>query len=383
LINEFKINKLSGRISDDGDSYLTGCSGVHQQVWGQLMGSPVSFPLLCIINAAITRYSMEVAFGKTILLTDKAFLVNGDDVIFTIPDGQYDVWVKNVTSAGLSPSPGKNFVSRRYGVINSQVYDCGRDWDYVHSDIKVRKVPLVKMNLVHLVQHVTTERRVDEGLVIGEALRHGKTLEGRMEELVKGWEGVDRDRLLKRAYHYAKPLLAKLPPVSWVLPKCLGGLGLPCTLDHKVSDLHLKIASMILCLDADTRRDVVRLQWLREPGNLFCEETNEQIRELNETLGLKLILSEKQTEDKVYGRLIKSNLGLGADESVLEPKKALNIWKRMYNGWVKRVQKIKWTDHTEHLLKGDSNQGLHACNQTRALSYRSLKWTWECSVSWK
>jgi len=374
-IEEFKMNKLTGHI-DDGDLELPSTKYADsRQVWGQLMGSPVSFPILCIINAAVTRDAMEKSFGREISLREHAFLVNGDDVIFTIPSAQYQVWVRNVTSAGLSPSIGKNYVSRRYGVINSQLYDCGKFWDLASSEVVVSQVPILKLNLVHCAQHDSTERRTDANLFIGEALRHGKTLEGRMQELVKGWDVEMRDKLLKRAYHYAKPLLAILPPVSWVLPKCLGGLGLPATSDHKVSDLHLKLASMILCLDQETRREVVKLQWMREPGNVFCEETNSQLNSIYDSLEIKTVLSTSKTPDALYGPLIRSNLGYGVDLSIIDPSLQLKTWKSMYSKWVRRVQKVKWTDKTDH-----NQTGLHAMKQDRAMQYDNCIWTHETSA---
>jgi hypothetical protein len=373
----YKLNKLTGRISDDeGSEYNVAMDGIYEQIWGQLMGSPVSFPILCIINAAVTRHAMERSFDREISLRDGAFLVNGDDVLFPIPSGQYQTWVSAVTSAGLSPSVGKNYVNRRYGVINSQVYDFGNYWDLAGEVVSVSKLPLVKMNLVYCQQHETTERRKDENLFFGEVLRHGKTLEGRMNELVSGFEGDDRDRLLRRAYHYAKPILTKLPNVSWVLPKALGGLGLPMITGHEVSDLHLKIASLILCTHGDARRKMVKLQWLREPGFIFCDETNEQIAELNELLGNHMELVPEGKEDKVYSRLIKSNLGLGIDTSILDFKGAIKRWDRIYKGWVRSVKQVKW------LLPHEDGVGVHRVSFLKAMSFGGQKWSWSSSVRW-
>lgn len=390
---EYKSDPATGRDFDvlnfDPDGKI------YEQIWGQLMGSPVSFPILCIINAAVTRDAMEKAWEQgSISLRDKAFLVNGDDVIFTMPSAGYQIWVNTVTSAGLSPSVGKNFVSRRYGVINSQVYDCGSCWDYYHHTSYVKKVPLVKMNLVHCGQHETTERRKDANLIIGESLRHGKTLEGRMWELVKGFSGEIRDRLLKRAYTYAAPHLMKLPPVSWVLPKCLGGLGLPPTSDHMVSDHHLKIATMILCLDDDTRKDMVRLQWLKEPGKVFCEITNSQITEYNEQLDNRIVLRTSKTEDGLFGRLVKSNLGFGVDEEVLDNSRVIGIWERMYWSWYKKSLSIRWIlpdDNTLesafssfwNLVEGKKEAGLHMVSADKALSLLNQYWTYESPIVWK
>jgi hypothetical protein len=367
--DDFRLNKLTGRLYDEQtpeqikrdigeEAYeqlrldeinysRQRCRDIdlcHKQLWGQLMGSPVSFPILCIINAAVTRYSLEQSFDREISLKDNAFLVNGDDVIFTIPSGQYQTWVRNVTNAGLSPSIGKNYVSRRYGVINSQLFDCGEDWDSYEKEIQVEHVPLLKMNLVQCGQHVTTERRKDASLFIGEALRHGKTLEGRMKELIQGWDHEFQQKLLKRAYRYAKEHLDLLPPVSWVLPKSLGGLGLPMTDDHSVSDHHLRIASLILCKDDSTRRDMVNLQWLREPGNVFCEETNRHLNDVYDSLGISTVLSTSKCDDALYGPVIKSRLGHGVDQTIIDVELSLRRWYEIYNRWSEAVKKTTWLD---------------------------------------
>jgi hypothetical protein len=50
---ELLLRSLTGNIVVD--------EGEHkQQLWGQLMGSIVSFPILCIANAALCRWSLEV-----------------------------------------------------------------------------------------------------------------------------------------------------------------------------------------------------------------------------------------------------------------------------------------------------------------------------------
>jgi len=378
--DEYRRNKgklgRTGKVYDDDLTLPSDRHVDEKQIWGQLMGSPISFPILCIINAAVTRDALERSFGRTITLKDGAFLINGDDVIFTIPSGQYQNWVHNVTLAGLSPSPGKNYVSRRYGVINSQLFDCGETWDYSCSAVTVKQVPILKMNLVYCTQHTSTERRKNASLFIGEALRHGKTLEGRMNELIKGWDVEFRDVLLKRAYHYAKPHLLTLPPVSWVLPKCLGGLGLPATSDHVVAEHHLKLAAMIVCLDSETRRDVINLQWMREPGNVFCEETNSQLNEIYDELQIRTVLSTSKCADSLYSPLIRSNLGYGVDTSVIDPQQTLTKWKRLYQSWMKRVHNVKWTKSTEHLAPG-----LHMMTMEHAMSLNDKVWTREFSAT--
>jgi hypothetical protein len=350
-------------------------SDVHEQIWGQLMGSPVSFPILCIVNYAVTRHVMERAYGKTITLLDEALKVNGDDVLFTLPPADYQLWCSNVSAAGLSPSIGKNYVSRRYAVINSTIFDCGELWD-VGPLRPVKRLPILYMNLLKM-DDISTSRRKDIDLFIGDSMRRGGDLESRLRSLIDGFHQPLRDELLTRAFRYARPVLDVLPAVSWFLPRCLGGLGLPRREKDKVSDLHLKIASMILCLDGDTRKDVIRLQWLKQPGHLFSEVTNDEISRVREAIGDKRVLSSVKKDEELFSPLIRSNLGLGVNTSALEAEDILKKWKAMYSRWVKSVQKIKWTDSHDHKVKG-----LHSMNMDKAVEYQGQVWSFEKDLRW-
>jgi hypothetical protein len=92
---------------------------------GQLMGSPVSFPVLCLINAALTRYS-QLGSGyerPDVKLHEMALLVNGDDVAFRTCLAGYRFWKKVMPVGGLFPSMGKNFTSKDFLVINSRMFE--------------------------------------------------------------------------------------------------------------------------------------------------------------------------------------------------------------------------------------------------------------------
>lgn len=94
------------------------------QANGQLMGSPVSFPILCIVNAALTRYSKELASGRPFLLTEMPLLINGDDVGFVATPRHYEIWKSITGMGGLVFSLGKNFTSRDFLVLNSCMFEC-------------------------------------------------------------------------------------------------------------------------------------------------------------------------------------------------------------------------------------------------------------------
>jgi hypothetical protein len=86
------------------------------QTWGQLMGSPMSFPILCLINSAATHVALRMKFSRF-----SKMRINGDDIGFIANPDSYDTW-KGVTAAcGLEFSMGKNYTSREFLIMNSEL----------------------------------------------------------------------------------------------------------------------------------------------------------------------------------------------------------------------------------------------------------------------
>jgi hypothetical protein len=103
------------RYKKDGQTY--------EQTWGQLMGSPTSFPVLCLVNMAATLVSYNRSYGKEFHLSDLPICVNGDDVLFwSRDDKHYEIWKQITGECGLKFSLGKNYTSRDCCVINSELY---------------------------------------------------------------------------------------------------------------------------------------------------------------------------------------------------------------------------------------------------------------------
>jgi hypothetical protein len=117
-LEELFVTALTGHTVQQGKK-------VGQQANGQLMGSPVSFPVLCIINAALTRYALEVRYdtvGKT-PLGKYPLLINGDDVAFVTDKDGYELWKIITRLGGLQFSLGKNFTSPDFLVLNSCMFE--------------------------------------------------------------------------------------------------------------------------------------------------------------------------------------------------------------------------------------------------------------------
>jgi len=87
---------------------------------GQLMGSLLSFPVLCAINIAAYWCALEEYTGRKFKKTELPVLVNGDDILFKANKDFYEVWKKWITRAGFTLSLGKNYISPNFITVNSE-----------------------------------------------------------------------------------------------------------------------------------------------------------------------------------------------------------------------------------------------------------------------
>lgn len=86
------------------------------QTSGQLMGSLLSFPLLCFLNDFVVSRSG---------FQSEKYLVNGDDVVARGSDLNIKTWRELAPRVGLSLSIGKNFVDPHFCTVNSQLFFLG------------------------------------------------------------------------------------------------------------------------------------------------------------------------------------------------------------------------------------------------------------------
>jgi hypothetical protein len=101
---------------------------VIDAIEGQLMGHPLSFPMLCVINLAVYHTAIRrwVAEDSSraklgVRMWDQV-LVNGDDMLFKCSADFYPTFIRTATDAGFKISQGKNYLSPDCCMINSQVY---------------------------------------------------------------------------------------------------------------------------------------------------------------------------------------------------------------------------------------------------------------------
>jgi hypothetical protein len=220
--------------------------GEVEQLWGQLMGSPFSFLILCIINFCTTWASCEAASGTN--LTYNQFvrrhrpLINGDDNLFGFPDmSYYDCWVDYCREAGLNRSPGKNYVSSEFLMVNSRPMWIERD------DLgKVRLLSELftcNSGLIRGQGRVLVDKRnwrKDER--IKSIDRELLSAADQLQMTLRCADQQQRKRIFERfQWNMRKKLRASRR--SWCLDRFLGGFGLPF---GKASEGQRRIAACIL-----------------------------------------------------------------------------------------------------------------------------------------
>jgi len=245
------------------------------QTWGQLMGSPASFPILNIVNAAATAVALMVYQGlyrgrkgqelfdwvrfKAIPRIDKyldeyCVRTNGDDLAAVIPDDSYPVWKVVVSCAGLVPSIGKNYLSKQFCLMNSELRifvpsPRGTSGSRPYSDWRFQ-------SFLNLPVYFGLEAKgMDAGMEVTDRLSY-IDLGPLQWSLIRG---IEDSRLIKARLdgflHYHMSVVSRVPPgVDYFLPMMLGGLGWPNPSQRPGCELAMRRAAWISCLHGEEKR---------------------------------------------------------------------------------------------------------------------------------
>lgn len=93
------------------------------QANGQLMGSPLSFPILCMANMLcyfMARQELEPDLSWQDVRD--TVLINGDDIAFSCDARMYESWSRMLLNFGFEKSLGKNYVNPHLLTINSTLW---------------------------------------------------------------------------------------------------------------------------------------------------------------------------------------------------------------------------------------------------------------------
>jgi hypothetical protein len=113
---------------------------------GQLMGSILSFPVLCYINIITYWMTLEEYTGHVYELGELPCIVNGDDILFRANEEFYNLWKTNIKSVGFTMSIGKNYFHKDTFLINSQMYHIAGNVTSGHYTLDL--VPMYNLGLL-------------------------------------------------------------------------------------------------------------------------------------------------------------------------------------------------------------------------------------------
>jgi len=238
----------------------------EKQENGQSMGSIVSFPVLNIINAALTRYAIELSEGKRMQLHNCRMLINGDDIAAKGNKDLYTYWKTITNFAGLTESLGKTYWSPKFVQMNStnfvytpeqkqncSVYDTKKGW--IVRDNPYKQAKYVNFGILLGKQRSTVERSEsnDQSTNVG-------NVGARARELVRMAPTWLREICMQKFIEFNKSILEQGRSCPWYVAEIWGGLGLPgfVTIDNRD-----KKRDPLTIVHGPTDKDIMGVDYLR------------------------------------------------------------------------------------------------------------------------
>lgn len=299
----------------DNDNWLP---RLHEQRRGQLMGSPTSFIVLCIINLALA----QVSLGVENIMGSRAVVVNGDDVLLRIPKDRTDHWERVCALGGLQSSVGKTFYSDEFCTINSTMFRYynapvavySQESQDFESDCRFHQLPFINLGLLFGYGRSTT--------MVSDSDRDG-TLGARCADLLYGFSPSMKRKVFGSFMKYNRRYLPPAP-IPWFLPESFGGVGLPLSLCDEVPTLDLRAAAGV------QRRDVAPPKLSKPAEELDCIR-NDCERDAEAVLGGKppealvgeLAFFALQTGSWCHAGLLQKNEKRGSEEALRKKEAAL------------------------------------------------------------
>jgi hypothetical protein len=252
-IKELAIRALTQHIfhfKNKGDDIYS------PQKQGQLMGSIMSFFVLCIINAAVSRLSYEIANKARCNLRQWPGLVNGDDIGMKGPHNISDVWEAVIRSVGFKKSIGKCYDSPYFITLNSRLFIRGDPYRIEESELLEDGTVVTKYRSGC---NFTEVKFINSRLMMGRARStvmsgpdaQSLDLGGENDIAERAWALKENSPPDLWSVIYGRFLnthreMLKNTGLPWTMPKWLGGLGLPLMPGEKYSRTDLSIAHRII-----------------------------------------------------------------------------------------------------------------------------------------
>jgi len=212
-----------------------------KQVSGQLMGSPLSFPILCVINLVGFWITLERYTGRKFEINQLPCLINGDDILFKSSLAFYEMWKIEVADLGFKLSIGKNYIHKKLLTANSVLF---RDL----GDGFFKQIPYLNIGLLTSMAKKTGSKTIK-----------AKPIWDYYNGAVSG--AFDPARAHRRFVHYNKQAIQRsttrkvveedksinLTTFNMFLPVERGGLGFNCpsTVEYKTTPFQRRWATYL------------------------------------------------------------------------------------------------------------------------------------------
>jgi hypothetical protein len=341
----FRIDKLAGV---EGVQDLLGVD--IPQSTGQLMGSIISFPVLCIANYTISRMVIERdSFVRSrrhmrYCMGKLPCFINGDDVVFKCSLDGRKAWRNYAGAAGLKESVGKTYHSPLFLEMNSRLMEYvaeeREELRFVDSNTGAvrfrhfRYVPFVNLGLVNGMKRSEGKYGVEDILGSEREMSLGARHRELLEEVGAAWaEPTHRLFLIRN-----QQLLEQVH-VPWYVSERFGGLGLHYVGKCGLSDLDIRLCRAIALGKLEVARYSAEagLGWksaqqvLRENfGSLRCQvdwKTSEDLSAITTKLALRQFLTSDPVDrtatevvcpvrdvlrrnERLWARLVRGRYGI-------------------------------------------------------------------------
>jgi len=310
-----------------------------EQTIGQLMGDITSFPVLCILNAAMSRMAIEASYKavnqrREVLLRDTRMMINGDDILVKGLTGLMPVWEHCTGLVGLQSSIGKTFNSREFVNINSTNYlycpedpeefiDQNKDGGYCIRKNPYRRTHIINMGLI------SGLKRAGGGQQNVDNLDPFDNMGARYRELINTCPPTLKEEVHRAFMKSHKEILSKTT-LPYYIPEWLGGLGL--TGLKEPSETDRRIAGTILSQNGHPDHTPKNLSNLTVGGWKSWELASKSLPRPYKSVDKKSTGVQQWKSimtAQVINQLFNSNVGLGEFFSRLEADRSWGYFKQM------------------------------------------------------
>jgi len=308
--------------------------GQLPQKSGQLMGSIISFPVLCIANFALCRRVVELDMGLRragengsdymcpvmIGIDEYHGFINGDDCSLCVSEYGRRLWVICGGLMGLIESLGKTYYSDDFLEINSRLY--------VHDGERLCFTPLINLGLVYGLKRSAANDSKSEILMGGgRELAIGARHQYLFNELNSASWGENGSKSWKDVWPRLNALFMKrngallasgaCKHLPWFVPTRYGGLGLHGEMS-RIDVSLLRAAS----LNGLRFHSDVTSSWK------VWQLVTERVRKCAGFLQRQVSRVEADREQGMFGRLVANTLfdsNLSLSDLILDRQKAEKV----------------------------------------------------------